>query len=166
MAQNSKQRQIKDLIRLFQEQTQDGANHFFDIEEVESLFNYFTDRSYYSKALKVCEIGTELYPFSVDMILIKSQALVNLERYNLALDILEKAIIIQPNDDELLVMKASILSLREEYMEAVQVLEQALEISTNRDDIYFQIGLAYQNSSDFDLAIKSYKLAIDENLQS
>ncbi len=71
---------------------EDGAFHFFDIEEIENLFNHFTDRSYYSKALKVSEIGTELYPFSVDMILLKSQALVNLERYNLALSIIEKAL--------------------------------------------------------------------------
>ena len=165
MAQNSKQRKIKDLIHLFQEQMENGAYHFFDIEEIENLFNHFTDRSYYSKALKICVIGTELYPFSVDMILLKSQALVNLERYNQALDIIEDAIIIQPNDDELLIMKANILSLREEYIEAVQVLEQALTISSNKDDIYFQIGLAYQNASDFDMAIVSYKQAVEENMQ-
>jgi len=39
MAQHSKQRKIKDLIRLFREQMEDGAFHFFDIEEVENLFN-------------------------------------------------------------------------------------------------------------------------------
>ena len=103
MAEN-KQRKIKDLVRLYQE-IENGAYHFFDIEEIENLYNYFTDRSYYNRALKICNIGIELYPFSVDLILLKSQALINLEKHHQALDILQKAIEIQPNDSELLLMK-------------------------------------------------------------
>ena len=41
MAENSKRRKIKDLIRLFQE-TEDGSYTFFDIEEIENLYNCFT----------------------------------------------------------------------------------------------------------------------------
>jgi len=165
MPEPSKKRKIHYLLRQFEEALSHQSPKYFDIDDLEMLYNHFLDLGRYQKSLKVCDLGLDLHPSAIELLSLKSQALVNLSRYTEALQNVEKAIQLQPNDVDRLTMKAHILSIDGQYDQAVSTLENALKYCEFPDEVHYQIGLAHQQAGAYKLAVKAYKQSVEHNLE-
>ncbi len=99
MAKNFKKKKEEDeLIKRFEEYQKNKANHFFELENFDYIISHYQDNGKYSQALSAVNMAFDQYPFSIELLIVKSQVLSNLEKYDEALELLEKAETYHPSD--------------------------------------------------------------------
>src|SRR5690606_16413702 len=68
-------------------------------------------------------------------------------------------------DADIIFLKANILIQQERFEDAIEMLQNALDILEEKDDMYYGLGLAYQEWGKMDIAIEFFRKAIEENQQ-
>ncbi len=155
---------LKHLIKSFESQLKSEGISFYSIEEFEQIIDYYIEEGNNKKALHACNLGIEQYPFSTELKLEKAQVLSNLNQIDESLDLLDNALLMQPNDPDILTMKGNIQSASGKYEDAVESYLQAIPFSDELEEIYYSIGLCYQNLLKYDDAIVYYKKTIQLNI--
>ena len=143
---HKRQEELNTLIKTFEKQLKNKSLEFYHIEQFEEIIQHYLDFGKNKMALKACEAAIEQYPYSTNIMVEQAQILSNLERYEESHEILEKAHSLQPNDPEIYAMKGNVLLVQGLYEKAIKNYKKAIPLSEDKADLYYQIGLAYQNS--------------------
>ena len=106
MGENFKRKdELNSIVKTFEKQLKNHELEFYQIEQLEEIIGHYTELGKNKMALTACDIAIDQYPYSTNLMIEKSQILLNLEKYDKSLEILERAMALQPNDPEILSMK-------------------------------------------------------------
>ncbi|MDX5443032.1 MAG: tetratricopeptide repeat protein [Hymenobacteraceae bacterium] len=153
-----------DLIRKFEEMLGSNQTVFFDLSDFELIIDHYTSNFNYSKALTACDSALAQYPFSTELLIDKAQVLAMAGEFEEALTVINAVADVDPLNPDLLITRGVISTQQGEFRQAVDFFKQAAEVSQEqREDIYFNIGLAYQNCGKFGASIKYYKKCLSLN---
>ena len=154
MGENFKRKdELNTLIATFEMQLKNHGLEFYQIEQFEEIIGHYMDLGKNKMALKACTAAIDQYPYSTNLMIEKSQVLLNLEKYEKSLEILDKAIALQPNDPEIFSMRGTVYLVQGLHEKAIKNFQKAIPLSEEKADLHYQIGLAYQNAFKYKKAI-------------
>ncbi|AWV99932.1 tetratricopeptide repeat protein [Arcticibacterium luteifluviistationis] len=151
---------ISQTAKEFEAMVLNDESHYLNEDTYESLSEFYIEKSDWVLAKKACQLGLDQYPYSLELLLNRTQLHVNELEYEEGLELLDKAATFFPADTEILYMKGVINNLMGEHQTALELLERALLLSDQKDDIHFHLAQTFQNSGEFQKAAFHYKEAI------
>jgi tetratricopeptide (TPR) repeat protein len=146
----------KDAVRRFEELLKKGEPVFFDVSEYELIIDYYVENGKYKKANRACEMASEQYPFSTEIMVQRAHLLLRKEEFDQAWDLLEKAELFQPHDPDIILLKSNILCQQDNFEESISYLEKALPLVDEKDQIYFAMGMTYEDWGKLEEAVEAF----------
>lgn len=119
---NNDQNHLKTLANQFLVMSQKGTVCFYEETVIEELVDYFLQEKKERTALELADWGIQIYPYSSNMLYLKSEVLYQQKKYAQALYHLDSAISLDPRDVNSFLLKARILIEMERYDQATETL--------------------------------------------
>ncbi|GAB4252398.1 MAG: hypothetical protein Kow0079_07140 [Vicingaceae bacterium] len=144
------------LVHRFEEMLQDKRIKFFDVDQIEDLFEYYLSKDNRDNLNILIQIGLTQHPNSVEILIKKAQLQFFKNKINDALKTLETCENIEPNNAEVMVFKAELYSFIQNSMLALKYYLKAAEIDDKSeiiDHIYFCISQEYSKLGEIKNAI-------------
>ncbi len=139
---------------------------FFDVEEIESLADYYLDKTNSRKARLAVNHGLTLFPGSSSLLLKKAQVFAASKESQKALEILEFLEAAEPTNTDMLLFKAVVHRSLSDHEGTKSCLLKALKNSPeNREEIFMDLAYEQQIANDYDGAIESLKESLKINPQ-
>lgn len=150
------------LVKRFEEMLEHDKSYYFDLDEFESIIEFYIELGLFPKASKVVQYASELFPNSTVLMLREAQILVSSGHIERALPRLKNLLAFEPNNEEIHLSLASIYMQSHNHHKAIHHLQQALKTADDdlKDDIYIDLALEYENLNNFNQAIKVLKEAL------
>lgn len=154
---------ILDKINKFETMINDDESFFLDLDEVEDIILYYLNEDNFDYAEKAICYGIDLYPESLNIIILKSEFLLTINKINEAEKLVNKFINSHKNNSDLIFQKAKILTSNKKYKQSIKILinlsyDSQLEFFVN--DLLFK---NYMNIENYTNAIKFGKKIIVKN---
>lgn len=154
-----------DLIRKFEGMLRNKETVHFAEDAYEDIIAFYSEKGKFKEALKACNIALTQYPFSTDFKLEKAQLLLYIGNYDQALEMIESVEVLQPYDLDTCLLKSNALCFLGKFDEAIETLDKVLEFhQESADEIYFSLGLVYQNWGKLEEAVECFKETILRNI--
>ena len=156
---------LSESIARFEGMLKNNASYFFDIDELEELFDYYLDINNKTKALKVVKHAIKIYPDSAQMQLKYAQALAASYKPQLALEVLQ-SVENTANSVEYYLIKADILNQLRQYSKAIESLKEATKQPLDdieKEDIFISLAFTYKEINKTDKAADCFKIVINLN---
>lgn len=162
------EKELKSDIALFESYVNGDTIGFIDGDRIESIIDYYLLNSNYPMAKSAAELGISQLPFNLIFFLRKAQSLAGLGMISESIELLGQLDRIENYQSELLLTKAALFSQIRDSKNAVKFYLQALEYCQNqeKDEIYVDLAIEYENSRDYDSAIKTLMVALKHNLKN
>jgi tetratricopeptide (TPR) repeat protein len=159
------EKELKSDIALFERYLKGESVGFIDGDRIESIIDFYLFNSNYSFAKSASEFGISQLPHNEVFYLRKAQSLAGLGLISESIEILRQLEIIENHQSELLLTKAALYGQIRDSKNAIKCYRQALELCEDqeKDEIFVDLALEYENSSDFDGAIEILKNALRHN---
>jgi tetratricopeptide (TPR) repeat protein len=155
---------IRELVSRYETALEQGQNLFFDVDEFEMIIDHYLMHNEISQASRVLEAARVQHPAEVLLRLKEAQILVGKRRFEKALKILDELDEMNPGDPEIERNRANVYSILGEFEKAIAIYLQLLEHARDdRDELLSEIAFEYENIGNFELALKYFKLALEEN---
>ncbi len=158
--------EINDLVSRFEAMMQEDAQSFFDVDEFESIIDYYFDIHEFGMSNKAVDLGLEQHPSCTSFKIRKSRLLAYEKKFYEALEILNLIQLIEPANEEIFIIKGEIYSLMNKHELAIAEYQNAIPLSENPEEIYANIAFEYENLNDYPNAIKNLKAALNEKPES
>ena len=111
---------ILDKIYKFESMINDDES-FLDLDEVEDIILYYLNEDNFDYAEKAICYGIDLYPESLNIIILKSEFLLTTNKINEA-ELVTKFIKSHKNNSDLIFQKAKILTSNKKYKQSIKIL--------------------------------------------
>lgn len=152
------------LIEKFEKMLKLRQAYFFDVEEVESLGDFYLEKSNHRKAKLAVNHGLSIFPNSSPLLLKKAHIFAASKESNKALEILEFLEAAEPTNTDMLLFKAVVHRNLSDHEGTKSCLLKALEIAPdNREEIFMDLAYEQQIAHDFKGAIESLKESLKIN---
>jgi tetratricopeptide (TPR) repeat protein len=152
--------ELSSSISRFEEMLRNDAHYFFDVEEFESLVEFYIETNNTNKALKVVKIALEQHPFSTEITIRHAQVMAAAHKPQQALEILASIESLVNGDTDFYFTKATIYSQLRMSQKAIDCFKKALEYADNKEDkedVLISIAFEYENLSEFTKAVEYLK---------
>lgn len=155
----------KKLVERFEHMIAQNESYFFDIEEFESIIEFYIERNRVKKALGVIRYAHQIYPDSTILMLREAQLLASTGKLSRAIPRLKNLLRFEPQNEEILMTLASVYSQLREHKKAIEYLNEAIKHVDDdlRDELWIEMALEYENLERWDKAIETLKDAIKSN---
>lgn len=151
-------------VERFEDMLRSNASYFFDVDEIESVCDFYFDRGNHTKARKAIEHGLELHPGSTSLLLKKAHTLLMAKHPRKALKILDFLEASEPTNTEMLLFKAVVHRNLSDFEGTKACLLKALETTTeNREEIFLDLAFEQEMIDDYQGAIQSLKQSLRIN---
>lgn len=141
-----------------------NESYFFDVEEFESIADYFMDEGKTNKAINSLTFGISQHPFSSSLYLRKSQILASIGKIKSAHDCLDQVESIDGVSDELCITRASLYSQEHKHEKAIESFKRALELTDDfKEEILIDLAFEYENAEQYPNAIACLKEVLNFN---
>ena len=147
---------LADAAKRFELMLQRKEAPYFSEEIFESLSELYLTTGKLELAVKACNYGLKHYPHSLDLLLNKTQLLINKFELEEATELLDQAAIFHPSDTEIEYFRGVIMICYGENKEALEVFRNILDIAEEKENIYFQMGMAQVSIGQIPDAIESF----------
>ncbi len=156
---------FSESISRFENMMKNNTHGFFDVEEVEYLVDFYTDKNQMAKAEKILEIGESQHPYSIELQLKKAQFYQNIHRPNKSLKLLNKLEQIEPQNIDLLYLKAGVYSQLRENKKSIEYYQKLLPLveQDEREEILMHIAFEFENLRQYRYAIDYFKQVLKDN---
>ena len=152
------------LIEKFEKMLKLRQAYFFDIEEFESLVDFYLEKSNSRKAKLAVNHGLSIFTNSSSLLLKKAQILAASKEPTKALEILEFLEAAEPTNTDMLLFKAVVHRNLSDHEGTKSCLLKALEVAPeNREEIFMDLAYEQQIANDFNGAIDSLKESLKIN---
>ncbi|MFC0876435.1 tetratricopeptide repeat protein [Saccharicrinis sp. FJH2] len=121
-----------DVVSRYEDMLYQQKIGYFDVEEFESLTEYYLNHMKVKKSLLVVEEGLKQHPGSITLLLWQARVLHKMGKYNSALGIIE-TLSFKIYDEEVLMLEGELLLRMDKFQAANDVFENLLK--TSDDDI-------------------------------
>jgi tetratricopeptide (TPR) repeat protein len=151
----------EDLVARYEEMLKKKKNQYFELDELETIIDYYIDAAESSKAIEAVNLAERLHPNSSLISLKKSQILINKGLAEEALENLKNIEKIEAFNPDLYLLKGHALCLLGKFSEAEKVFEKALNISIeDKVEVYFSIASIFvdfnQTTKAINYLLKAY----------
>ena len=153
----------RELVNRFQEAYMSGFLPFFDVDDFETIIDFYLDGNKIDEAGIAINIAMEQHPSATGFSVRYARYLGGKREYYEALELLNNIELIEMANADVYVCKAEIYSLMNKHEMAIEEYKKALEFTENKEDLLSSIAFEYENKGDYLNAIKYLKIAIDEN---
>lgn len=154
-----------DLIRRFEGMLRNKEVIQLPEEDYEDIITFYSEKAKFGEALKACNLAIKQYPFVSDFKIEKAQLLLFMGNYEQALELVDEVLLLQPYDLDANLIKSNALCFLGKFDEAVEILEQILSFRPEgADEIYYSLGMVYQNWGKSEEAIECFKHTIALNI--
>lgn len=153
------------LVKRFEEMIAKDESYFFDVDQFETILEYYLERNFTKDAENVLRYAHDLYPTSNALKLREAQLLASTGKVSHAIPKLKNLLMMEPNNDEALLTLASIYSQLREHKQSIEYFTKALACSDEdlKDDIYIDLALEYENLDRWHKAISVLHEALERN---
>lgn len=158
--------EVMALVKRFETMIENGSPLFFDVDEFESVIDYYYDMHDIDMSEKAIEEALQVYPSSSSFNIRRARVQANRKNYYEALELLNHMELLEPTNEEIYTTKAEIYSLMNKYELAIKEHKKSLPYSENQEDIYASIAFEYENLNDYPNAIRNLKKALEINPES
>jgi tetratricopeptide (TPR) repeat protein len=155
-----------ELIRKFEGMLRNKEVIQLPEEDYEDIITFYSEKAKFGDALKACNLAIKQYPFVADFKLEKAQLLLYMGNYEQALELIDEVSLLQPYDLDTHLIKSNALCFLGKFDEAVEVLNELLTFRPeSADEIYYSLGMVYQNWGKLEEAVHCFKKTISINIQ-
>ena len=152
------------LIEKFEKMLKLRQAYFFDVEEIESLIDFYLEKNNSRKAKFAVNHGLSIFTDSSSLLLKKAQVLAASKESSKALEILEFLEAAEPTNTDMLLFKAVVHRNLSDHEGTKSCLLKALEIAPeNREEIFMDLAYEQQIANDYKGAIDSLKESLKIN---
>jgi len=152
------------LIEKFEKMLKLREAYFFDVEEVESLADFYLEKSNHRKAKIAVNHGLSIFTNSSSLLLKKAQIFAASKESTKALEILEFLEASEPTNTDMLLFKAVVHRNLSDHEGTKSCLLKALEVAPeNREEIFMDLAYEQQIANDYKGAIESLKESLKIN---
>lgn len=163
-SQNLYPKSDSSLIEKFEKMLKLRQAYFFDVEEIESLADFYLEKSNHRKAKLAADHGLSIFTDSSTLLLKKAQILAASKESTKALEILEFLEAAEPTNTDMLLFKAVVHRNLSDHEGTKSCLLKALEIAPeNREEIFMDLAYEQQIANDYAGAIESLKESLKIN---
>lgn len=155
--------EINDLVDKFEEKLKKRQAFFFDVEEYETLIDYYVENDDVKKAELILKNAIEQHPDSFSLLLKKAQVFVYSDQPEKALKLLNKLEKIEPENSDVFFAKGAIYSQLQHSEKAIEEYKKAISGSEALDEVYLNIALEYEQLKNYTKSIEYYTKALDLN---
>ena len=152
---------IVGLVHKFETMLNTGSHLFFDVNEFESVIDYFIDFQEFEKAEAAIDAARQQHPSTTSFNVRKAKIEALGGKFYEALEELNHIELIEPPSDEIYISKAEIYSMMGKHEHSIEQYEKAIPLTSNPEDIYSVIAFEYENLNDYPNAIKNLKKALE-----
>ena len=115
-----------ELIGKFEKMLEEGGHIFFDVEDLETIIDFYLDTQNTDMASKALQIANEQHPFSSSFRIREARCKAYRKDYYDALEILSEIEQVEQADEEVFITKAEVYSLMGNHELAVEEYDKAL----------------------------------------
>lgn len=151
---------IESLLKRLQGQKSSGASIYFDVDEYESLIDYYMDELEDAKAEWLSDIAIDQHPDVAVFHLRKSQLFALkgcFEEAHLSIELAES---LEPLDMDVQMTKANLYSRQQKHVESLEILLGAYQNAEDIGEISMLIAYEHQALAQYERAIKWLRHAI------
>ncbi len=156
--------EFKELLSKFENYLDKDEHHFFDLDNIIDLIDYYKRWEETTKAKQALNLGLKYYPNASILILKKAEILALQNRTHEAIKILNQIEQHIQTDVHFYLTRGDIYSQMGLHDTAINEYEKALNIDTEKNDwIYYLIGSEYRQQNKFHESIHYLKKSIALN---
>ena len=151
---------ILDKILKFEDMINSNKSIFLDLNDLEDIILYYLNEENFKYAEKAIDFGINLYPENLNIIILKSELLLLINKKNEAENLVSKFIKFNNSNLDLIFQKAKILTSKKKYKDSIKLLTNiafSSELDFYVNDLLFK---NYINIEDYINAIKVGKKII------
>ena len=144
---------------------EEGAAAYLDINDYESLIDYYEQEDQLDRALEVANMAIGNHQFTADFYLRKAQLQLDSAQIGDALNTLDEAILFSPAETDIILLRAEALVRLGQADEAFGLLEHLKDkaIGKEMSEIHFIEALAYESQGYLESMFISLKSALAIN---
>jgi tetratricopeptide (TPR) repeat protein len=151
-------------IKKYEQMLKSNERYFFDVEEVETIADYYLDGGELNQALTALDFGLTLHPKSSDLLLRKAQILASIGKLKAAHSLLDQVTALDGEMDDIYITRANLYSQEHNHIKAIEYFLKALELTEEyKEDILIDLAFEYENAGDYTSAIDCLKKVLEEN---
>lgn len=157
--------QTKKEVARFEAMLRRNELKFFDVEQIDSIIQYYLLLGNIPMANKAIQIGLSQHPTSSELKFKNAQVLYRKGKLNESLVLLNELELIDKTNPEIYIFRAEILSELQDFDSSIANFEKALTLvdTEDRDLLFVDIASEFQNKGDTENALIYLKRAIIEN---
>lgn len=145
---------VLDAVERFERMISTDKEVFFDVHQVESIFDYYLEKSLLKQAERILRIGLKQHPQATTLLIKKAGLLADEDQLDEALDILQKVAPIEKTNTEVYMTLGWILLQKNEIKQAVSNFNQAVELAfEDEEDILLEIAYNLNQMDVFNEAV-------------
>jgi tetratricopeptide (TPR) repeat protein len=158
----------KNLLNKYEELTSNNSVKYFDVDDLETIIDYYLYRGRYAESSKAINLGLRLHPDSTELKSRKARLYMLTGKLKSALKIIEDVNVIDKFDDDNLLLQGEILVRLSRIEEAEIIFDQLLiESETEpKDDLCLDIAYIFIYQSLFDYSLKYLEIGYNINSEN
>lgn len=154
----------KELLFRYEDMIRKNTRYFFDIEEFESIIDYYIENNRPNSAMRAIEIAFTQHPNANELQIKQVQVLINTGKKTEAFGILKRLEKIDENNPDIYLLKGMIFVSQDNMAEAIKSFDHAIEIGHNeRTDFLLSAAMSFENAGKYNIALEYLLKAYNEN---
>ena len=151
----------RQLVLDFENTVLRGGHRFFDVDELESIMDYYFEVNDIAPLQRAVEYAEQLYPDSTTVKLRRAHLLIAKEQFDEAMRIIKELRRVEPDNTDVAYSLGVAYGAMGEHEEAVKHFLEAATDGWMPGRVYANIAEEYYHMNNFDEAIRYYQLALD-----
>lgn len=145
-------------IRKFESMINHKTQVYFDVHEFESIIDYYLGDNNMNRAYDAAIFANKQHPSALSLQIKKAQILINKGNSVQGLNILNKLESLESNNSDLFVLKGTAYTQLGNLSQAEKEFDKAANMNfENADDVFYNVGLIFEQARQYDKAIKYLK---------
>ena len=159
--------ELKKRAEFIYTKIEEGEMPILEDEEFEEIVEFYIENDDSEKGLKICDIALSQYPFNAGLVILKADALLELDRIDEAEDIIQNTGFLDFRDVNTYLIKSDIALFRNNTEEALSHLNTALEnCDEDLDSVYLQFADIYEEMESFEDVFNYLMKVIECNIDN
>lgn len=153
--------EVLSLVKTYELSQQEGRGHYFDVDDLESIVNYYMDTSSLDRVEEAIEFALDLHPRSVIFKIKSIQLDIARKNYSHAQAKIHALEGLAESNTELLVARATLLMHHGERKKAMKILDSALEHAEDPIEVLQAMIDAHLSQGEYHLAASALEKLCD-----
>jgi len=150
---------IEMLLEQYQKLLNGESHNFIDEEGFANIIDYFLEKNQNPEAYEAAETAVSIFPFSSELLVLKSDILLTLKRYEDALTNIERAELLDHLNPDVFLIKTDALLALDREEEAASLFQHAMESFEGEElvDLLFEMADVYDDYESYEKVFECMK---------